>query len=88
VTDRDLKPANCQSCRAAIIWATTASGKPGPFEKDDDGIWTIVNGVARYVGGGKLRAPQGSLALEAPQHRYTSHFATCPDAARWRRVSE
>jgi len=83
-TDRDMKPANCQSCRAPITWARTANGKLSPFERDDAGVWVIDHtGTARYVGGGKLR-PLRVLELETPRPRYTSHFATCPDATAWR----
>ncbi len=55
----------CRSCRAKIIWFTTAAGKKMPVdadtvEPDDD---------------------DDELDLE----RHVSHFATCPDAARFRR---
>lgn len=82
---RSSTPANCQSCGAAIIWATMASGKLSPFQLDVDGAWTIgATGAARYTGAPDKLPSQRSLELEQPTPRYTNHFATCPQAAEWR----
>ena len=71
--------ASCRSCDAAIEWVTWAdSGKAIPLDRGP--------------------APSGNLAAVAGKvHRYTaederlgrerrvSHFATCPDAPRWKK---
>lgn len=62
--------SRCRSCRAEIVWAKTRDGKAAPFERDPKGVWTIVDGVA--------------YAAQDGDERYTSHFATCPQAATWR----
>lgn len=60
----------CRSCGAPVIWAVhDRTRKLAPMEQDDAGQWTIVNGV--YF---KPARPP------APQHRYTNHYATCPNA--------
>lgn len=72
--------ATCSTCGAAIVWAKTlANGKPAPFDAAPvpDGGFTIEDGVA---------IPVGLLTGEnAP--RYVTHFATCPDADKHRRLT-
>lgn len=65
----------CKSCGAAIVWVRTESGRVMPVDlhPTNRGNVVIRNGVA-YVGAQQDDAP-----------RYTSHFATCPDAEGWRR---
>lgn len=73
----------CGSCKALIVWAyIMLSGKKAPFQLDDKGEWEIEHGTARHVG-----AVPTQLELGAPARpqRYTNHFATCPDSAKWRR---
>jgi hypothetical protein len=69
--------SRCRSCNAEIIWARTESGKAMPLDAEptEDGNVKIVGGFA-VVGG---------LQLLDPGPRYTSHFATCPNAAQHRR---
>lgn len=68
----------CRSCKAAVTWATTTGEKSAPFEADPAGAWVIDEaGVARQY------TPQLGLFVVSPP-RFTSHFATCPDAATWR----
>lgn len=68
--------ANCHSCGAEIVWCRTVTGKASPMERADDGTWIIVDGV--------MRRPVGELDDMLP--RYKSHFATCKDAAKWRKA--
>jgi hypothetical protein len=63
------------------VWATTATGKLGPFELDPEGQFVIENGNARFVGKGALQLELGAV----PVDHYTSHFSTCKDAASWRK---
>lgn len=75
-------PSECRSCKTPIIWAVMpSSGKKMPFEADPQGRWTLENGVAKYLGD-----PPKQLELGAapPAPRFTSHFANCKDADKWR----
>lgn len=73
----------CRSCKADIVFAIMyTSGKPAPFEKDDAGEWQIENGIAKHAGPVATQADM--FAGPGPQ-RWTSHFARCKDAPKWRR---
>jgi len=71
----------CRSCKAPIRWARTAAGRNIPLdaapvahgnvELDDQGIATVLAATAAWDG---------------VTPRYTSHFATCPDADQHRRT--
>lgn len=65
--------ARCNSCNAEIVWARTAAGKATPMQVDAKGTWVIVDGVARQM----------EIGDEGPF--YVSHFATCPEASKWRK---
>lgn len=72
----------CRSCKAVIVFAKHHNGgRTAPFEEDPNGEWTIENGVAKHVG-----PPAAQLDLgDAPAaKRFTSHFARCPEAGKWR----
>lgn len=70
--------AICRSCEAPVIWTVTTTGKKMPIDEQPSprGNLVYVEGVARAstAEDQRLRRPL-----------YTSHFATCPDAARHRR---
>lgn len=68
------KLANCKSCGAAIFWTKTANGKPMPVDglaSANGNVNVDDDGIAHYVGAGK--------------GKYTSHFATCPNAKEHRK---
>lgn len=75
-------PAACRSCGGPIVFARSrATGKTMPFEADQmRGEWVLVNGEAIHEGA----PPRGDTPGD-PVPRYTSHFATCPQAGQWRR---
>jgi hypothetical protein len=73
--------SKCKSCKAAIVWAYTTGGTKAPFEVDDNGFYIMENGTARHVG---PRAAQLQLGGDPEPQRYKNHFATCPDASKWR----
>lgn len=70
---------DCRSCKAAIFWAETETGKRIPIDAstgpDVDANLVIEDGdggpLARYVARG--------------EGTHITHFTTCPDAKRWRR---
>lgn len=79
------KHAKCRSCGSAIRWVKMESGKYMPCD------WTPVN----YKPGGdgepvSLVTPDGKIVRgvqdwSSPEFGYTSHFATCQNAAEHRR---
>jgi hypothetical protein len=80
---RREKAARCRSCGAVIEWAETPKGKRIPVNYDPDpagNLWLQDVGprvIAQPVKKGE--EPHASVP------RYTSHFATCPHAASFRR---
>lgn len=70
--------ASCRSCEAEIIWATSTTGKAIPLDAQPtaNGNLSLVAGTAHAY-----TAEDERLKRE----RYTSHFATCPEAGQWRK---
>ena len=75
----------CKSCQAQIRWAKTVTGKSMPIDPlaaDNGNIW-----VVQFSDGNPIvevaATPDAVPAAEAL--RYTSHFATCPNAADHRK---
>ena len=60
----------CRSCGAPIIWMVTEQGKKIPVDPDD------VDEI-------DLEYEEGTPIFDPSTH--ISHFATCPDANKWRR---
>lgn len=73
--------ASCRSCGEPIIWAEFESGKKCPFDAEPSqaGEWAL-NEAYDPPKATRLRRTEGS-----GEEGYTSHFATCPDAATHRR---
>jgi hypothetical protein len=66
----------CKSCSAPIEWVKSArTGKAMPLDAGDapDGNLVVLDGVAHPALQGDTRP------------RRKSHFATCPQAAEWRK---
>jgi hypothetical protein len=61
----------CRSCGTPVEWATTAAGKRMPFDPPVVRLPTLVDEA-------------GSL-VQVDMRQTVSHFATCPQAATWRR---
>lgn len=70
----------CRSCGASIFWARGKNGKQLPIDAETvpGGNITIEDdpqkGLVAHVHG----KPSG-------EHAYVSHFATCPQAGKWRK---
>lgn len=67
----------CKSCREAIWWYELVSGKRHPFDAQADGsppdyLMTEVD------------IPTYGRRLVAHIEAAVSHFATCPDSAKWK----
>ena len=69
--------ARCRTCEAPIEWATTPAGKTMPLDAAP-----TASGTWCYSRGETWLATEEDRALKRPL--YTSHFATCPDAAQHR----
>ena len=70
--------ASCKSCDAPIEWCESATtGKAIPLDREPAlaGNLVIVHGKALSYTDEDARLGRA---------RRTSHFATCPDAQRWR----
>lgn len=80
--------AECRSCGAAILWARTERDKPIPLDAEPDPAGRIV-----FVSGDTVRVlrkdeePPSHALVPRKGQRYTSHFATCPNAEQHRRKS-
>ncbi len=75
-------PTKCRSCGASIVFAIAyATGKKMPLQLDSVGEWVIENGNAVHLG--PVPVQSDMFAGPGPQ-RYTSHFAVCPQAEKWR----
>jgi hypothetical protein len=82
-----MKPATCSSCGAAITWAETAGGKRIPIDVSP----SLEAGNVVLKAPMDPRAPWSAIIVSKLRPKqdgevlYTSHFATCPQAARHRR---
>ncbi len=63
----------CRSCRAPIVWAKKADGKPMPLDQVPPSV-------------GNVRIENGFVVVgKRGTGPYQPHFVTCPDAEEWRR---
>lgn len=76
----------CRSCHAPILWTVTTTGADMPVDADpssDGNIQLVSHGHLLFAH--VLGDPTRSHAREHGQVLHTSHFATCPNAARHRK---
>lgn len=72
----------CRSCGAPIVWALTEQGKRMPL----DALVTTV--MAMFNESGPITVANIATADEISWRQvkgHVSHFATCPQADRWRK---
>lgn len=67
------EPTKCRSCNADIIWATTAAGKPAPFD-------------AKPVRVNELKKDLAGVLIASTFDGYVNHFVTCPQSRQWRKT--
>lgn len=75
-----MKTIKCRACDADIFFAPTAAGKSVPLDAkpvENGNYFLDDGGIARVIG-------KGQFTLVA-RELYLSHFATCPDAQRFRK---
>jgi len=87
----------CSSCGAQIFWCVSATGKSMPLDCRPDplGLLVLREPEGEIPGLECYEEPMRALHVSAlrkagetvPEsaERYTSHFATCPNAARHRK---
>ena len=82
-----MKKATCRGCGASIVWIKTTGGKSMPCDAQPV-LYQERKGAA-----GKIVTPNGQVLSadldvspdEATGIGCVSHFATCPQAGRFRR---
>ena len=87
MSEPDFVIAQCSSenCNADVIWVETQNHKLMPIDAEPTGIGNIVI-VGRLLNGAvSVRYLSTREQEDSTEDRYTSHFATCPDAGRFRR---
>ena len=85
MTDRNLV---CRSCGAKIMWVQTEKGRRMPVDDEptDQGNITLVRRVDNIPLAYVLAASEIAMMSMAERRKlFTSHFATCPSADRWRK---
>jgi DNA polymerase-1 len=71
-------------CRAKIRWARTMSGDRMPVDYAPDPLGNLV-WTMKSKGDWRLREITASEEPDVSLKRWTSHFASCPEATRFRR---
>jgi hypothetical protein len=75
----------CRSCQAEIFWALTSDGKRMPVNAMPDPTGGFVLELVSYLPAGEHLEARVFDFHHNERKRYTSHFATCPDAGSWRK---
>ncbi len=70
----------CRSCRGWVAWRVSATGARMPIDPvPTEAGNVVIDGTTAAV-----LSADALAALDVWTPRYTSHFATCPDADTWR----
>lgn len=78
--------ARCRSCQAPVVWANTVNDRRMPVDAEPSPDGNIVLddlGDDRLTPLAIVVDPGEPMLGDPP--RYMSHYATCPDAERWRK---
>lgn len=79
--------SKCRSCGAEIIWIKTPGGKAMPCDAEPVVYWQQKNGSKTIVlnNGEVIKGELEGIPGTETGIGYISHFATCPDAERFRK---
>ncbi len=72
----------CRSCDQEVTWVVTEAGRFMPLDPIPTAVGNVV--LVDGPGGSKVARVVDSLG-DGVEPRWRSHFATCPQAKRWRR---
>lgn len=78
-----MTKSQCRSCSRYIIWAKTKDDKPIPIDPDP-----VLGGNIELENRGRMKPPLATFPIKVDNmtaKRYVSHFATCPEAKKWRK---
>lgn len=74
----------CRSCGADIKWIELSSGKKMPVDSEAVSWDEAEEGMALVSEDGDVQKSAGNL-IDDDRLWYVSHFATCPQANKWRK---
>jgi hypothetical protein len=76
----------CRSCGAPIIWLTIRPGsRRMPVDAEPSPSGNIIADLDQAMGVVVSAEPLRQMKVDTPDEPfYLSHFATCPQADRWR----
>ena len=80
-TEDGYQTHNCRSCTRSIVWATTENGNVMPVDASPDPEGNVV--LSRRHDLVRVTVLDQDALFDDGVRR-TSHFATCPDADKWR----
>lgn len=92
----ELKITTCKSCGAKITWIKTKNGRVMPcnvpavnYQDNIKGSDLIITEDGQVIRGTIVKNnPESKLQMIIDGQGYTSHFATCPNAAQYRRGNQ
>lgn len=77
--------AKCRSCQAPIEWAITENSKKMPLDRRPNPEGNVIKTGAVIDGLPEVHVIGFLDRLTGEETRFTSHFATCPNAKAHRR---
>lgn len=78
--------STCRSCGAAVIWVRLLPlGRENPLDEKPTASGNIRMAGTRNAVARVLKKAELAAARRLGEHLYTSHFATCPNAAAHRK---
>jgi hypothetical protein len=85
-----MAEATCRACGARMVWTRTAAGKAMPLDAEphpDGNVRLLPDGSCEVLSAPDLEAQRARESLGGPfLALYRSHFASCPQASRFRRA--
>lgn len=76
--------ATCRSCGAPILWAISLAGILSPIDPIPVANGNVALDLDRDPPLATFDSAKTREQKAAPGPRYLSHFATCPDAKKWK----
>ncbi|GIE46182.1 hypothetical protein [Actinoplanes lobatus] len=83
-TPEGYEIANCRSCAAPIIWATSSGGRPMPVDAEPTGDGNVELSLQPGMFVGPVATVVTGPTLFGGKRR-RAHFTSCPQAEQWRR---